>query len=174
MQKEQNNYAFIDWANLHKGTEELGWSLDYARFRVWLSEKYGITKAYLFLGFIPWEQNFYSQLTEAGFVLVHKDLAYGDKGKIKANCDADLILRAVVDYYEHRFDRAVIVSSDGDFASTISFLRGKDAFFTLISPHSKCSYLLWKTGVPVVILDTQKEKLQLPQKEKAPDGDGTP
>ena len=83
MQKEQNNYAFIDWANLHKGTEALGWSLDYGRFRVWLSEKYGVTKAYLFLGFLPEEQNFYVQLSEAGFTLVYKDLAYGDKGKIK-------------------------------------------------------------------------------------------
>jgi uncharacterized LabA/DUF88 family protein len=175
MQKEQNNYAFIDWANLHKGTEALGWSLDYGRFRVWLSEKYGVTKAYLFLGFLPWEQNFYVQLSEAGFTLVHKDLAYGDKGKIKANCDADLVLGAVVDYYENCFDRAVLVSSDGDFASLVKFLEAKGAFCALISPHKKCSYLLKKLNIPIVYLDTQKNILELlPQKEKAPGGDETP
>lgn len=174
MQDERNNYAFIDWANLHKGVKAQGWSLDYRRFRVWLSEKYGVSKAYLFLGFLPWERTLYSQLNEAGFVLVHKELAYGDNGKIKANCDADLVLGAVVDYYENCFDKALIISSDGDFAGLVGFLKKKNAFLVLISPHEKCSYLLWKTGVPVVMLNAQRNGLQLPQKEKAPDGDGTP
>jgi len=174
MQGERNNYAFIDWANLHKGIKAQGWSLDYRRFRVWLSEKYGVTKAYLFLGFLPWERSLYSQLSEAGFVLVHKELAYGDNGKIKANCDADLVLGVVVDYYEKCFDKALIVSSDGDFASLIRFLRAKNAFHSLVSPH-KCSFLLKKLDVPIVYLNTQRDLLELcPQKEKAPDGDETP
>ena len=175
MQNEQNNFAFIDWANLHKGAGELGWALDYPRFRVWLSEKYSITKAYLFLGFLPNEKDFYSRLSESGFVLIHKESAYGDMGKIKANCDADLVLGAVVDYYEHCFDRALIISSDGDFASLVRFLKTKDAFYALISPHRKCSHLLKKLNIPITYLDTQKTTLKLfPQKEKAPGGDETP
>jgi uncharacterized LabA/DUF88 family protein len=174
MQKEQNNYAFIDWANLHKGIEELGWSLDYSRFRIWLSEKYAVTKAYLFLGFIPGKEDIYLQLSEVGFTLVYKEITYGDRGKLKGNCDADLVLGAVVDYYERCFDKAVLVSSDGDFAGLVSFLKKKNAFLSLVSPYNKCSYLLWKTEVPVVILNTQRNRLELPQKEKAPDGDGTP
>ncbi len=39
MLKKENNYAFIDAANLHKGVSSLGWELDYDRFRVWLKEK---------------------------------------------------------------------------------------------------------------------------------------
>lgn len=31
-----NNIAYIDAANLHKGLANLGWRLDYKRFRVWL------------------------------------------------------------------------------------------------------------------------------------------
>ncbi len=127
-----------------------------------------------FSGISSWERRLYLQLNEAGFTLIYKEITYGDGNKIKGNCDADLVLSAVVDYYEHCFDRAVLVSSDGDFASLASFLKKKDVFLTLISPHEKCSYLLWKVGVPVVILDTQRNRLQLPQKEKAPDGDGTP
>jgi hypothetical protein len=37
-----NNYAFIDGANLHKGIRELVWCLDYKRFRIWLKEKYNV------------------------------------------------------------------------------------------------------------------------------------
>ena len=46
--QKANNYAYIDGANLHKGVHSLGWKLDYKRFRVWLSEKYGVRVAYLF------------------------------------------------------------------------------------------------------------------------------
>ncbi|KKT75445.1 MAG: hypothetical protein UW71_C0003G0039 [Parcubacteria group bacterium GW2011_GWB1_44_7] len=53
MKKPENNFAYVDGANLHKGIAELGWRLDYRKFRVWLLEKYGVSKAYIFLGFIP-------------------------------------------------------------------------------------------------------------------------
>lgn len=48
--KKRNNCAYIDGANLHKGIASLGWQLDYARFRVWLKDKYGVETAYLFKG----------------------------------------------------------------------------------------------------------------------------
>ena len=38
MKNKPNNFAYIDGANLHKGISGFDWSLDYARFRVWLSE----------------------------------------------------------------------------------------------------------------------------------------
>ena len=47
----QNNYAYIDAANLHKGVESSGWKLDYRRFRSWIRQKFGVfgvTDAYLF------------------------------------------------------------------------------------------------------------------------------
>ena len=40
MKKRENNFAYIDGANLYRGIESLGWKLDYRRFRVWLFEKY--------------------------------------------------------------------------------------------------------------------------------------
>lgn len=43
--QKQNNCAYIDGANLHKGIASLGWTLDYGRFRVWLSEKYKVRVA---------------------------------------------------------------------------------------------------------------------------------
>lgn len=43
----EDNFAYIDGANLHKGVADLGWKLDYKRFRVWLKEKYSVKTAYL-------------------------------------------------------------------------------------------------------------------------------
>ena len=52
MKTKENNYTFIDSQNLNLGIQSLGWRLDYRRFRIYLKEKYDITVAYLFLGFI--------------------------------------------------------------------------------------------------------------------------
>ncbi len=62
MSKENNNFAYLDGANLYEAMEELGWVLDYKRFRIWLSEKYGIERAYIFIGLIPKYKNLYTYL----------------------------------------------------------------------------------------------------------------
>jgi len=59
MEKNSNNYAFIDSQNLNLAIREQGWKLDNKKFRVYLKEKYGITNAYLFIGYIPKYQSFY-------------------------------------------------------------------------------------------------------------------
>ncbi len=53
MIKPAKNFAYIDGANLHRGVASSGWKLDYCKFRVWLTEKYGVQKAYIFIGLIP-------------------------------------------------------------------------------------------------------------------------
>ena len=45
-----NNLAFIDGQNLHMGTKECGWKVDFAKFRIYLKDKYKVTDAYYFLG----------------------------------------------------------------------------------------------------------------------------
>ena len=52
--------AYIDAANLHKGTKkQLGWNLDYGRFRVWLRKKYNVDNTYLFIGLFPKNKELY-------------------------------------------------------------------------------------------------------------------
>jgi hypothetical protein len=43
-------YAYIDRANLHKDIENLGWKLSYKKFRDFLTNRYGVKKAYYFIG----------------------------------------------------------------------------------------------------------------------------
>ena len=170
-----NNYAFIDGANLHKGVSSSNWNLDYRRFRVWLKDKFGITNAYIFIGLIPGKKDLYTSLQEMGYVLVYKEVTYDGTGRVKGNCDASLVLTTVSNYYEKKFSAAVIVSSDGDYAELIQFLKEKKALRALVSPSQKCSYLLRKQNIPLVYLQTQKSTLERRlQNEKAPDGDGTP
>lgn len=171
MKLTRNNFAYIDGANLHRGVIQLGWQLDYAKFRVWLKEKYGVSRAYLFIGLIPKNKDLYTNLQEAGFTLIFKETTYDSEGKIKGNCDADLVLKATVDYYEKKFDKAILVSSDGDYACLAKFFKDKNVLRSLVSPSNNCSFLLRKINIPILYLHTQLSILETGQKEKAPGRD---
>ncbi len=160
MAPEKNNFAYIDGANLHRGIINLGWRLDYSRFRVWLTEKYGVRRAYLFIGLVPKYKDLYKYLQEAGFTLIFKETVYDISVKVKGNCDADLVLQASRDFYEQRFDKAVLVSSDGDYASLVKFLYENGRLRAILSPSNKCSVLLKRTNAPIAYLNDQRNLLQ--------------
>src|SRR3989344_2174700 len=164
---KENNFAYIDGANLHRGIADFGWKLDYARFRVWLSEKYSVKHAYIFIGLIPRYTDLYKYLQECGFTLVFKEVIYDNDGKAKGNCDADLVLQVVVDSYEKKFDKAVIVSSDGDYASLIKFLLENKKLHTILSPSSpkKCSILLKRTGASISYVNDKRHILESKNKK---------
>lgn len=170
----ENNFAFIDAANLHKGIKSLHWQLDYQRFRKWLTEKYAVTMAYLFIGLIPKFKDLYTFLQESGFTLVYKEVVYDGDGKPKGNCDADLVLKVIQDTYENAFAKAVIVTSDGDYAGLVKFLLERNKLEIVLSPAKvkKCSILIKRTGTKIAYLNNQRSILSA-QKEKAPDEDGT-
>ena len=66
MKNQGNNYAFIDSQNLYRGIKAQGWFIDWIRFRKYLTEKYSITTAYLFVGYIPEHNDLYDSLQKAG------------------------------------------------------------------------------------------------------------
>ena len=159
---KENNFAFIDGANLHQGMTSLGWKLDYKKFRVWLTDKFLISRAYIFIGNIPKYSSLYAHLQECGYTLIFKEVIYDGEGKAKGNCDADLVLKTVQEYYEGGYDNAVIVSSDGDYSSLVRFLLEKNKLKFILSPanEKKCSVLLKRTGAKIAYIDNQKNHLK--------------
>ncbi|MFA5744664.1 MAG: NYN domain-containing protein [Candidatus Paceibacterota bacterium] len=163
MKADQKNVAYIDGANLHNGVKNLSWHFDYKRFRVWLREKYAVEQAYLFIGMMPKYSQLYTKLQEQGYTLVFKDIIYDDNGKAKGNCDADLVVAAMQDAYENKFDTAVLVSSDGDYAPLVKFLLAKEKMLAVVSPYEtcKCSVLLKRTGVKISYIADQRTILEV-------------
>jgi len=162
MKPVRKNVAYIDGANLHNGIKSLSWDFDYRRFRVWLREKYSVEQAYLFIGMMPKYAELYTRLQEQGYTLVFKDVIYDSAGKAKGNCDADLVVAAMQDAYENKFDGAILVSSDGDYAPLVKFLIAKRKMATVVSPYEthKCSVLLKRTGVKISYIADQKTILR--------------
>jgi uncharacterized LabA/DUF88 family protein len=162
MIEEPKNIAYIDAANLYNGVKSLGWNPDYARFRKWLTDKYLVKRAYLFIGLVPRNKDLYTYLQETGFTLIFKETTYDGRGKVKGNCDSDLVLQTVCDCYENNFEKAVIVASDGDYASLVNFLKAKSKIKVVLSPASakKCSILLKRTNAPITYLKEMQSILE--------------
>lgn len=133
MKTTKNNYAFIDSQNLNLAIRELGWRLDFARFRVYLREKYGVSKAFLFIGFIEGNNDLYKSLQEAGFICIFKPTLQYKDGTTKGNCDAELVLQAMIEY--SNYDKAVIVTGDGDFYCLVKYLLEQSKLESVLIPN---------------------------------------
>lgn len=167
MKNKENNFAYIDGQNVNLGVRSIGWVLDMKRFRIYLAEKYSVSRAYIFLGFVAENQRMYNAFQEYGYDLVFKPVI--DAKEPKGNIDADLVLRAMIDFSENKFDKVIIVTSDGDFYSLVDYFYSKDKLKNVLSPCSKnCSSLLKKTAKEkLIFLDNLKEKLEYKRKSTA-------
>ena len=135
MAMKHNNYAFIDSQNLNLGVQGMGWRLDFAKFRIYLRQRFRVKKAFIFIGYIESNQRLYEFLENAGYILVYKP-TIESKGETKGNVDAELVLHAAAIEYDN-YDQAVIVSGDGDFRCLIEFLIERKKLHRLIVPNEK-------------------------------------
>ncbi|TET51251.1 MAG: NYN domain-containing protein [Actinomycetota bacterium] len=107
-----NNYAFIDGQNLHIGISKLGWKIDYIKFRKYLYDKFNINKAFYFIGYLEDNEKLYASLIRSGYILKFKKPTIRN-GRVKGNIDTELALKTICDL--GRYNKAVIISGDGDF-----------------------------------------------------------
>lgn len=167
-------YAFIDSQNLNLGVRELGWKLDYKRFRVYLKEKYNVEKAYLFIGYLPQNTDLYTYLQDAGFICIFRPtLTYKD-GTTKGNCDAELVLHTMIQI--DNFDKALLISGDGDFQCLAKYLHEQDKLGAILVPNQKKYSALLKFNMfkPYIrFVSDLKHKLAYQPKKKNPRKDET-
>ncbi len=153
-----NNYAFIDSQNLNLSIKDQGWRLDYKRFCRYLKDKYKVSKAFLFIGYISAQQALYTTLQQQGYVLVFKPTLDLKDGKVKGNVDAELVLHTMIEW--NNYDKAVIVTGDGDFHCLIEYLKQKGKLERLLIPNQyKHSVLLKKFGPDIIFMNSLRWKL---------------
>ena len=89
---KEYNIAFIDWQNLHLGTSNENWKIDFRKFRVYLNDKYNVKEVYFFLGFLSEdEQDLYTKLQKSWYILVFREHSSEMKWKKKWNVDVDIV-----------------------------------------------------------------------------------
>ncbi len=158
---QPGNYAFIDCQNVHLAIRDQGWKLDWFRFRRYLREKYFIKEAFAFIGYIPGNEALYDYLQRAGFKIVYKPTLEIGKGKervVKGNVDAELVLHAMIEW--NNYDKAIIISGDGDFHCLIEYLLKHDKLSKLVIPNAKkYSALLRVFHTYIVYMNTLRPKI---------------
>ncbi len=163
-------YAFIDSQNLNLGTSKdikkdgkiiyKGWRLDFKKFRQYLSDKFRVKKAFLFIGYIKQYETMYKNLKSYGFDLVFKPTVKDNHGKPKGNVDAELVLHAAKIQYGN-YDKAVIVAGDGDFYCLHEFLEKNKKLLGILIPNTKSeSSLLKRFQKYKTFIEYEKHKLE--------------
>jgi len=82
---------------------------------------------------------------------------------VKGNVDAELVLHAMIEY--KNYDKAIIVSGDGDFHCLIEYLEEKGKLFKIIAPNKRYSSLLRRFTNYIVIIAPMREKLKAVSKK---------
>ena len=172
MIKKENNYAFIDSQNLNLAIKGLGWKLDFARFRKYLTDKYHVTKAYIFIGYIEGNSMLYTSLQEAGFICIFKPTLVHKDGTTKGNCDAELVLWSMIEY--PIYDKAIVVTGDGDFNCLVKYLIENNKLRAIMIPDRfKYSALLKMKEFRSSLRFMNDLQVKLEYKKKRPHEDKT-
>jgi len=172
---KSGNYAFIDSQNLNLGIQKMGWKMDWRKFRAYLKKEYNVENAYMFIGYVADNISMYEQLHEAGYLIVlkrtlevknpeadksdksDKNAPEQPKTLVKGNIDSELVLWAMKEL--PNYDKAIIVSGDGDFFALAEYLDQEGKLLHLMVPNWQYSSLLKDYEKYIVRLDKLRKQL---------------
>jgi len=165
--KKLRNYAFIDSQNLNLGVQRVGFKMNWKKFREYLRDDFDVENAYMFIGYMPENEDLYTQMQEAGYLVALKptldmfldpnEEKKEDRPPTKGNVDAELVMYTMKEM--GNYDKAIIVSGDGDFYSLIEYMRDKNKLLKIMTPNWRYSTLLKPFEEYVIRLDLQKRRL---------------
>lgn len=170
IKQKQANYAFIDSQNLNLGVQRAGWKLDWKKFRIYLKEKYNVEKAFMFIGYLPENEDLYTQMHDAGYLVALKPTLEmfanpeedakedaKEKPPTKGNVDAELVMYVMKEL--PNYNKAIIVSGDGDFYSLIEYLQERKKLLHIMTPNWRYSTLLKPFESYIIRIDTLRNEL---------------
>jgi len=128
MTKQQKTYGFVDASNIIYGAKAESWFIDQKKLFDYIKRKFKTRKIFFYFG--KDEKNnkqtkFLKKLESFGYTLRVKQIKrYGKRQK--ANCDVDLTMDMLL--LKDNYERAVVLTGDGDFFPLFEYLKkqGKD------------------------------------------------
>ena len=90
-------------------------------------------------------QEMYSRFNDYGYALVFREHSESLKGKKKGNVDVDVVFEMMRDSFTNvQMRKIILVSGDGDYFRTVSYLVKIDKFAKVILPSHKGASSLYK------------------------------
>lgn len=159
---------------MHLGTIQNEWRVDLFKFRTYLRDKYSVTEAYYFLGYVSeTEQDLYNNIQKAGFIISFKKHDSTLMGTKKGNVDTDIVFEIMKNLIDNKnFDKIILVSGDGDYIKIVDYLIKKNKFKKILFPNRKFSSSLFKylSNFYFDFLEREdiKSKIEFLQKKRVP------
>ncbi len=134
------------------------------RFRIYLSQKYNVDRAYYYLGFVQEGDAFeklYEEIQIAGFILVFRQHTSAMVGKKKGNVDSDIVFSIMKRLYKNEaFEKVILVSGDGDYKMLVDFLIEEKRFEKILFPNRRFASSLYKQISHIYFDDLSKTELR--------------
>jgi len=97
-------------------------------------------------------------LQKYGYIVVFKPTLTLPTGKVKGNVDAELVLHAMIEY--DNYDKALIITGDGDFYCFVDYLMKNNKLLNVMIPdRNKFSSLFRKLRPYLVFMNNLRKKL---------------
>lgn len=163
-------------ANLSAEIKKKEINFDMKSFYIWLHDRYEPDHVYIFTGFLEKYIQEYEANKLFGYEYIFKEAVYNkDEQKIKANCDVDIAIQGTCNTLQDKLHLAVLVTSDGDFASLIKFWHQYNIKTYVISPAEpdRCSYLLKRITAVIFMNQVIQRFIKNVDNEKALNEDET-
>jgi len=139
---DEKNIAFIDGQNLHMWTASENWQIDFARFRIYLRDKFKVKYVYYYLWFLDAsEQKLYTRLQKSGFILVFREHNANMKWKKKWNVDVDICFGMMKEFIENMDSKVILISGDWDYIKVVKYLIENNKFKKILFPNKRFSSL---------------------------------
>ena len=137
-----------------------GWAVEYSKLFVYLKDKYRTKEIYIFLGYLKKMKKLYSKLESIGYNLVFKEAVVQGENKIKANIDVELTIYVSCLFFD-QYDKAVVISGDGDFKILYEYLLERNKLLNIIIPNrKKSSRLLKDFDEHLIYLEHERNKIE--------------
>lgn len=142
------NVAYIDNQNLYMATSRHAddpWDVDMGRLRVFLRERYGVGRVYLFMGaYDPSLKTRYARFAKLGYEIVHRPHHGFQQTDKKHNVDTDVVFFMMRDFHELEGSKIVLVSGDDDYKHTVDYLADKGRLRSVVFPSHRNASSLYK------------------------------
>ena len=135
--KQLKTYAFVDASNIIYGASGYGWKMDFKKLTKYLKERYQVTRILYYAGVDMQnlkQLKFYEKLQEFGIELRLVPVKTFSDGRKKADIDSKMTFEMML--YFKEYDKAIIMTGDGDFFWVLEYLIRSKKYITLIA-HSK-------------------------------------
>src|SRR4030042_4472145 len=126
-------YGFVDASNIIYGAKAEGWFIDQKKLLDYLKRKFKTRKIFFYFGRDDRNKNqakFLKKLESFGYTLRIKQTKWYGRRQ-KANCDVDLTMDMLL--MMDKYDRAVVLTGDGDFLPLFEYLKKQGKEITIIA-----------------------------------------